>query len=230
MNELTIMNVAELTNASFRKDCTSIAKAVDSKNKSNFKIAKAINHIITSENWQDDFASEEEMATYLGMSKSQMSMLKRADDIKALIGQDNIILDNLTVTKLYEFNPIYRMIYHKDISKEDLELTFNTVVHDFLNTFKSDNEILELNQKDLRNAIKTWIELNFSKEESNDTETDNDNEIETNNDNETVKDNRTEGEVPEITITFKDGNTFEIGDDVTFLLDLTKLLKKYKYI
>ena len=215
----------ELNNKQFKKDVQGIANALASKDKSNFKIASHVNSILSKESWKDDFESEKDMAEFLGMSKSQLSMLKKTDDIKKTITPSIEILDRLTLTKLYEFAPIYNKINHSEISKEEKEEAFANIVIDFMtsNSFLSENpeNLIEMSQKELRETIKTWLQLN------DDSEIDETQETETQETQETETQDKP---IPEIVITFRDGNTFEIDDNIDFLVDLTRVLKKYKYI
>ena len=225
MNELMLSAINELNNKQFKKDVQGIANALASKDKSNFKIASHVNSILSKESWKDDFESEKDMAEFLGMSKSQLSMLKKTDDIKKTITPSIEILDRLTLTKLYEFAPIYNKINHSEISKEEKEEAFANIVIDFMtsNSFLSENpeNLIEMSQKELRETIKTWLQLN------DDSEIDETQETETQETQETETQDKP---IPEIVITFRDGNTFEIDDNIDFLVDLTRVLKKYKYI
>ena len=98
MNELMILNTAELSNKKLVTQFTRINKAIETGNKSKWTIADSIKTIVVDELYIEDFETEKKLADAFGMSRSNLNKMKNAS-----IYHDEIIeLADWTVTKIME--------------------------------------------------------------------------------------------------------------------------------
>ena len=76
MLELTTINTTELVNKKLGTQLNNIKKAVETGNNQQWKIADAIATIVDDELFIDDFESEKNLASVLGMSRSNLNKMK----------------------------------------------------------------------------------------------------------------------------------------------------------
>ena len=98
MLELTTINTTELTNKKLGTELNAIKKAVDTGNNQQWKIADAIATIVDDQLFVDDFKSEGNLATVLGMSRPNLNKMKKASHYHKEVEE----LNAFTLTKVME--------------------------------------------------------------------------------------------------------------------------------
>lgn len=98
MLELTTINTTELVNKKLGTQLNNIKKAVETGNDQQWKIADAIATIVDDELFIDDFESEKNLASVLGMSRSNLNKMKNASHYHKEISE----LNAFTLSKVME--------------------------------------------------------------------------------------------------------------------------------
>ena len=113
MNEIITINPTELANKKLAKEVKNIATALQTIGKNKWKVADALKNVYDEELWKDDFSTDKELATALGLSRPNMKKLVSAshyhDDIVEVVknadtGKDESVkvLDGFTVSAVME--------------------------------------------------------------------------------------------------------------------------------
>ena len=226
MKELILTSVRELTNTDLNKEVEGIRTELIKKDKSNFAIAKHVTNIINNELWSDDFESQNELADYLGVSKSQISLMKVVTEIKEAINKKSYrselkaIYNAFTMSKLFELRPLNKLT--------DKENDILSILDDF-GAYCEFNELdlTIMSNADLRQSVKSYVSQ-FNAQETEATD-----EQET----EATDEQETEATETETVATASDfAVDIEIKGDKhhieskDFLEELTKLMQKYDLI
>lgn len=98
MLELTTINTTELVNKKLGTQLNNIKKAVETGNNQQWKIADAIATIVDDELFIDDFESEKNLASVLGMSRSNLNKMKNAAHYHKEVSE----LNAFTLSKVME--------------------------------------------------------------------------------------------------------------------------------
>lgn len=98
MLELTTINTTELVNKNLGTQLNNIKKAVETGNNQQWKIADAIATIVDDELFIDDFESEKNLASVLGMSRSNLNKMKNASHYHKEVSE----LNAFTLSKVME--------------------------------------------------------------------------------------------------------------------------------
>ena len=98
MLELTTINTTELVNKKLGAQLNNIKKAVETGNNQQWKIADAIATIVDDELFIDDFESEKNLASVLGMSRSNLNKMKNASHYHKKVSE----LNAFTLSKVME--------------------------------------------------------------------------------------------------------------------------------
>ena len=98
MLELTTINTTELTNKKLETQLNNIKKALDTGNNQQWKIADAIATIVDDALFIDDFETEGNLATVLGMSRSNLNKMKKSSHYHKEVAE----LNAFTLTKVME--------------------------------------------------------------------------------------------------------------------------------
>ena len=98
MLELTTINTTELVNKKLGTQLNNIKKAVETGNNQQWKIADAIAEIVDNELFIDDFESEKNLASVLGMSRSNLNKMKNASHYHKEVSE----LKAFTLSKVME--------------------------------------------------------------------------------------------------------------------------------
>ena len=98
MLELTTINTTELTNKKLGTQLNNIKKAVETGNNQQWKIADAIATIVDDELFIDDFESEKNLASVLGMSRPNSNKMKNASHYHKEVSE----LNAFTLSKVME--------------------------------------------------------------------------------------------------------------------------------
>ena len=160
MLELTTINTTELVNKKLGTQLNNIKKAVETGNNQQWKIADAIAIIVDDELFIDDFESEKNLASVLGMSRSNLNKMKNASHYHKEVSE----LNAFTLSKVMELLVI---------PKEDIV----SFLDEYMVTASS-------TVREVRDAVSDWKAENVvaeSKVSDTDTDTDADTDIETNN-------------------------------------------------
>ena len=168
MLELTTINTTELVNKKLGTQLNNIKKAVETGNNQQWKIADAIATIVDNELFIDDFESEKNLASVLGMSRSNLNKMKNASHYHKEVSE----LNAFTLSKVMEL----LVIPKEDIIAfldEYMVTASSTVreVRDAVSDWKDENVVAESKVSDTDTDADTDI----------DTDTDTDTDIETNN-------------------------------------------------
>ena len=113
MDEIITINTTELANKKLAKEVKNIATALQTIGKNKWKVADALRTVYDDELWKDDFSTDKELATALGLSRPNMKKLVCAshyhNDIVEVVknadtGDDDIVkvLDGFTVSAVME--------------------------------------------------------------------------------------------------------------------------------
>ena len=98
MLELTTINTTELVNKKLGTQLNNIKNAVETGNNQQWKIADAIATIVDNELFIDDFESEKNLASVLGMSRSNLNKMKNASHYHKEVSE----LNAFTLSKVME--------------------------------------------------------------------------------------------------------------------------------
>ena len=158
MLELTTINTTELVNKKLGAQLNNIKKAVETGNNQQWKIADAIATIVDDELFIDDFESEKNLASVLGMSRSNLNKMKNASHYHKKVSE----LNAFTLSKVMELLVI---------PKEDIV----SFLDEYMVTASS-------TVREVREAVLDWKDENVvaeSKVSETDTDTDIDTDIDT---------------------------------------------------
>lgn len=149
MLELIKINTTELVNKKLGTQLNNIKKAVESGNNQQWKIADAIATIVDDELFVDDFESEKNLASVLGMSRSNLNKMKNASHYHKEVSE----LNAFTLSKVMEL----LVIPKEDIVAfldEYMVTASNTVreVRDAVLDWKDDNIVADAEIIDIENA------------------------------------------------------------------------------
>lgn len=172
MLELTTINTTELVNKKLGTQLINIKKAVETGNNQQWKIADAIATIVDDELFVDDFESEKNLASVLGMSRSSLNKMKNASHYHKEVSE----LNAFTLSKVMEL----LVIPKEDIVSfldEYMVTASSTVreVRDAVSDWKDENVVAELKVSD------TDIDTDADTDTDTATDTDTDTDTETNN-------------------------------------------------
>ena len=154
MLELTTIHTTELVNKKLGTQLNTIKKAVETGNNQQWKIADAIAIIVDDELFVDDFESEKNLASVLGMSRSNLNKMKNASHYHKEVSE----LNAFTLSKVMELLVI---------PKEDIV----SFLDEYMVTASS-------TVREVRDAVSDWKEENVVAE-SKVSDTDTDTDIET---------------------------------------------------
>lgn len=98
MLELTTINTMELVNKKLGTQLNNIKKAVETGNNQQWEIADAIATILDDKLFIDDFESEKNLASMLGMSRSNLNKMKNASHYHKEVSE----LNKFTLSKVME--------------------------------------------------------------------------------------------------------------------------------
>ena len=155
MLELTTINTTELVNKKLGTQLNNIKKAVETGNNQQWKIADAIATIVDDELFIDDFESEKNFASVLGMSRSNLNKMKNASHYHKEVSELNLF----TLSKVMELLVI---------PKEDIV----AFLDEYMVTASS-------TVREVRDAVSDWKDENVvaeSKVSNDDTDIDTDND------------------------------------------------------
>ena len=158
MLELTTINTTELVNKKLGTQLNNIKKAVETGNNQQWKIADAIATIVDNELFIDDFESEKNLASVLGMSRSNLNKMKNASHYHKDVSE----LNAFTLSKVMELLVI---------PKEDIV----AFLDEYMVTASS-------TVREVRDAVSDWKDENVvaeSKVSDTDTDTDADTDTDT---------------------------------------------------
>ena len=164
MLELTTINTTELVNKKLGTQLNNIKKAVETGNNQQWKIADAIATIVDDELFIDDFESEKNLASVLGMSRSNLNKMKNASHYHKEVSE----LNAFTLSKVMELLVI---------PKEDIV----SFLDEYMVTASS-------TVREVRDAVSDWKDENVvaeSKVSDTDTDTNTDAHIDTDTDTNT---------------------------------------------
>ena len=113
MNEIITIKPTELANKKLAKEVKNIATALQTIGKNKWKVADALRNVYDDELWKDDFSTDKELATALGLSRPNMKKLVCAshyhNDIVEVVknadtGEDDTVkvLEGFTVSAVME--------------------------------------------------------------------------------------------------------------------------------
>ena len=168
MLELTTINTTELVNKKLGTQLNNIKKAVETGNNQQWKIADAIATIVDNELFIDDFESEKNLASVLGMSRSNLNKMKNASHYHKEVSE----LNAFTLSKVMELLVI---------PKEGIV----AFLDEYMVTASS-------TVREVRDAVSDWKDENVvaeSKVSDADTDTDIDTDADTNTDTINEQDN-----------------------------------------
>ena len=155
MLELTTINTTDLVNKKLGTQLNNIKKAVETGNNQQWKIADAIATIVDNELFIDDFESEKNLASVLGMSRSNLNKMKNASHYHKEVSE----LNAFTLSKVMELLVI---------PKEDIV----AFLDEYMVTASS-------TVREVRDAVSDWKDENVvaeSKVSNDDTDIDTDND------------------------------------------------------
>ena len=148
MLELTTINTTELVNKKLGTELNNIKKAVETGNNQQWKIADAIAKIVDNELFIDDFESEKNLASVLGMSRSNLNKMKNASHYHKEVSE----LNAFTLTKVMELLVIPKedIVYFLD---EYMVTASSTVreVRDAVLDWKDENIVADAEITDTKN-------------------------------------------------------------------------------
>ena len=218
MKEIILTSVRELTNTDLNKEVEGIRTELIKKDKSNFAIAKHVSTIIDKELWTDDFETQNDLADYLGVSKSQISLMKVVTEIKNAINKKSYrselkaIYNAFTMSKLFELRPLNKLT--------DEENDILSILDDFGAYCEfHDLDLSIMSNADLRQSVKSYVSQ-FNETEAG-TETEAEAEAETTEAVATSSDFAVDIEIK--------GDKHHI-ENKDFMEELTKLMQKYDLI
>ena len=149
MLELTTINTTELVNKKLGTQLNNIKKAVETGNNQQWKIADAIATIVDDELFIDDFESEKNLASVLGMSRSNLNKMKKASHYHKEVSE----LSAFTLSKVMEL----LVIPKEDIVAfldEYMVTASSTVreIRDAVSDWKDDNIVADAEITDAEDA------------------------------------------------------------------------------
>lgn len=99
MNEImNAQKIAGLKNTALKESFLTIRGAVLSVNASQWEVAQAIHDILVKETFKEDFETEEKLADFIGISRSNCNKMKKAIDFR----NSNETFKDWTLNKIYE--------------------------------------------------------------------------------------------------------------------------------
>ena len=201
MLELTTINTTELVNKKLGTELNNIKKAVETGNNQQWKIADAIAKIVDNELFIDDFESEKNLASVLGMSRSNLNKMKNASHYHKEVSE----LNAFTLSKVMELLVI---------PKEDIV----SFLDEYMVTASS-------TVREVRDAVSDWKDENVVADaEIIDTKNENDvNEA-------TDEDSKNENDVNEATDEDLTLSTFEAVLKMVDRLEMEELVALMDYI
>lgn len=159
MLELTTINTTELVNKKLGTQLNNIKKAVETGNNQQWKIADTIATIVDDKLFIDDFESEKNLASVLGISRSNLNKMKNASHYHKEVSE----LNAFTLSKVMELLVI---------PKEDIV----SFLDEYMVTASS-------TVREVRDAVSDWKDENVVAESKvSDTDTDIDTDADTNTD------------------------------------------------
>ena len=149
MLELITINTTELVNKKLGTQLNNIKKAVETGNNQQWKIADAIATIVDDELFIDDFESEKNLASVLGMSRSNLNKMKNASHYHKEVSE----LNAFTLSKVMEL----LVIPKEDIVAfldEYMVTASSTVreIRDAVSDWKDDNIVADAEITDVEDA------------------------------------------------------------------------------
>ena len=169
MLELITIKTTELVNKKLGTQLNNIKKAVETGNNQQWKIADAIATIVDDELFIDDFESEKNLASVLGMSRSNLNKMKNASHYHKEVSE----LNSFTLSEVMELLVI---------PKEDIV----AFLDEYMVTASS-------TVREVRDAVSDWKDENVVAESKvSDTDTDTDTDTNTDTDTDTETDNKEE--------------------------------------
>ena len=215
MLELTTINTTELVNKKLGTQLNNIKKAVETGNNQQWKIADAIATIVDNELFIDDFGSEKNIASVLGMSRSNLNKMKNASHYHKEVSE----LNAFTLSKVMEL----LVIPKEDIVSfldEYMVTASSTVreVRDSVSDWKDENIVADAEITDTKNEN----DVN----EATDEDSKNENDV-----NEaTDEDSKNENDVNEATDEDLTLSTFEAVLKMVDRLEMEELVALMDYI
>ena len=215
MLELTPINTTELVNKKLGTQLNNIKKAVETGNNQQWKIADAIATIVDNELFIDDFGSEKNIASVLGMSRSNLNKMKNASHYHKEVSE----LNAFTLSKVMEL----LVIPKEDIVSfldEYMVTASSTVreVRDSVSDWKDENIVADAEITDTKNEN----DVN----EATDEDSKNENDV-----NEaTDEDSKNENDVNEATDEDLTLSTFEAVLKMVDRLEMEELVALMDYI
>ena len=201
MLELTTINTTELVNKKLGTQLNNIKKAVETGNNQQWKIADAIATIVDNELFIDDFESEKNLASALGMSRSNLNKMKNASHYH----NEVVELNAFTLSKVMELLVI---------PKEDIV----SFLDEYMVTASS-------TVREVREAVSDWKDENVVADaEITDTKNENDvNEA-------TDEDSKNENDVNEAIDEDSTLSTFDAVLEMVDRLEMDELVALMEYI
>ena len=201
MLELTTINTTELVNKKLGTQLNNIKKAVETGNNQQWKIADAIATIVDNELFIDDFESEKNLASVLGMSRSNLNKMKNASHYHKEVSE----LNAFTLSKVMELLVI---------PKEDIV----SFLDEYMVTASS-------TVREVREAVSDWKDENVVADaEITDTKNENDvNEA-------TDEDSKNENDVNEAIDEDSTLSTFDAVLEMVDRLEMDELVALMEYI
>ena len=202
MLELTTINTTDLVNKKLGTQLNNIKKAVETGNNQQWKIADAIATIVDDELFIDDFESEKNLASVLGMSRSNLNKMKNASHYHKEVSE----LNAFTLSKVMELLVI---------PKEDLV----AFLDEYMVTASS-------TVREVRDAVSDWKDENVVAESNvSDADTDTDTDTDTDADTDTDTDIETNNKEDCST-----SNTFDAVLEMVDKLEMEELIALMEYI
>ena len=201
MLELLTINTTELVNKKLGTQLNNIKKAVETGNNQQWKIADAIATILDDELFIDDFESEKNLASVLGMSRSNLNKMKNASHYHKEVSE----LNAFTLSKVMELLVI---------PKEDIV----SFLDEYMVTASS-------TVREVREAVSDWKDENVVADaEITDTKNENDvNEA-------TDEDSKNENDVNEAIDEDSTLSTFDAVLEMVDRLEMDELVALMEYI
>ena len=201
MLELITINTTELVNKKLGTQLNTIKKAVETGNNQQWKIADAIATIVDDELFIDDFESEKNLASVLGMSRSNLNKMKNASHYHKEISE----LNAFTLSKVMELLVI---------PKEDIV----AFLDEYMVTASS-------TVREVRDAVSDWKDENIVAD-AEITDTKNENDV-----NEAIdEDSKNENDVNEDIDEDSTLSTFDAVLEMVDRLEMEELVALMDYI
>ena len=201
MLELTTINTTELVNKKLGTQLNNIKKAVETGNNQQWKIADAIAIIVDDELFIDDFESEKNLASVLGMSRSNLNKMKNASHYHKDVSE----LNSFTLSKVMELLVI---------PKEDIV----SFLDEYMVTGSS-------TVREVRDAVSDWKDENVVAD-AEITDTKNENDV----NDATDEDSKNENDVNEAIDEDSTLSTFDAVLEMVDRLEMEELVALMDYI